>query len=221
MFQADDVICLREVARGGALKSSTLLPTQQLSEVLEISPQTVSRRLKSLEDQGLIVRSMRSEGQYITLTSEGEKVLRKEYAEYERLFQETKDRYILHGKLVSGLGEGRYYVSLEPYKTQFLDKLGFVPYPGTFNIQILSMSQQVRKKIETLPWITIRGFTAEGRTFGDARCIPCKIEDIECAIIVPGRSHYPEDIIEVLAPVALREVTGKQDNSQVIIEVPE
>jgi len=67
--------------------------------------------------------------------------------------------------------------------------------------------------------VPIRGFMAEGRTFGDARCLPCRITGIPCGIVVPGRSHYPDDIIELIAPVSLREALGVTDNDGVTVEV--
>ena len=58
-----------------------------------------------------------------------------------------------------------------------------------------------------------------GRTFGDAKCIPCRIGTISCGIVVPGRTHYPEDIIEVIAPMALRRKLGVEDSDSVSVEV--
>jgi riboflavin kinase len=110
-------------------------------------------------------------------------------------------------------------MSLEPYKQQFNTHLGFVPYPGTLNIRITPSSLPVRKKIDALEWIRIKGFSAEGRTFGDAKCIPCRVDTVDCAIIVPGRTHYPEDIVEVIAPIALRRRLGVEDTDSVTVEV--
>ena len=36
----------------------------------------------------------------------------------------------LKGKIVTGLGEGAYYMSLDGYKSQFASILGFIPFPG-------------------------------------------------------------------------------------------
>ena len=66
-------------------------------------------------------------------------------------------------------------MSLAPYKEQFNTHLGFEPYPGTLNIRLSSSSIPVRKKIDALEWIRIKGFSTDGRTFGDAKCLPCRI----------------------------------------------
>jgi riboflavin kinase len=36
---------------------------------------------------------------------------------------------------------------------------------------------------------------------------------------MPGRTHYPADIIEVIAPVALRRKLGVEDTDMVTVEV--
>ena len=126
---------------------------------------------------------------------------------------------MLSGTVINGLGEGRYYMSLEPYKKQFLRLLGFEPFPGTLNLRLSGQSIPTRKKMETQEWITIHGFSAEGRTFGDVRCLPCRINDIPCGIVVPGRTHYPEDIVEVIAGVGLRDTLKIKENDLVNVEV--
>ncbi|MFA5415032.1 MAG: DUF120 domain-containing protein, partial [Methanoregula sp.] len=118
-----------------------------------------------------------------------------------------------------GLGEGKYYMSLAPYKQQFLSLLGFEPYPGTLNIRLAPGSMPARKKVDALSWTRIKGFSTDGRTFGDAKCIACRIGDTPCGIVVPGRTHYPEDIIEVIAPIALRRKLGIEDTDTVSVEV--
>jgi energy-coupling factor transporter ATP-binding protein EcfA2 len=91
--------------------------------------------------------------------------------------------------------------------------------PGTLNIKLAPSSVTVRKKIDALDWTRIKGFSTDGRTFGDAKCIPCRIGTIACGIVVPGRTHYPEDIIEVIAPVALRRKLGVEDSDSISVEV--
>jgi riboflavin kinase, archaea type len=190
-----------------------------MGEMLGLSQQTASRRLKGLETRGFLTRTIVPDGQHVTLTGAGETELRKEYQEYSRIFSEHNKGYVLNGTVVSGIGEGKYYMSLGPYKEQFNTHLGFEPYPGTFNIRLSSSSIPVRKKIEALDWIRIKGFSTDGRTFGDAKCLPCRIGTISCGIVMPGRTHYPEDIIEVIAPVALRRKLGVEDTDTVTVEV--
>jgi riboflavin kinase len=219
MIPAEDLQCLKAIALRGGCSGPVFVSTQSIGTMLAISQQTASRRLKGLESQGLITRTMSADGQHVTLTKHGEEELRKEYQEYCRIFSEGGKSYVLSGAVVSGIGEGKYYMSLESYKQQFKEHLGFEPYPGTLNIRLSPASITVRKKIDALTWIRIKGFSTDGRTFGDAKCIPCRIGTISCGIVVPGRTHYPEDIIEVIAPMALRRKLGVEDSDSVTVEV--
>ena len=146
-------------------------------------------------------------------------MLRQEYAEYCRIFGHEKGHFVLEGVIIDGLGEGRYYVKIPRYHQQFVEKLGFEPYPGTLNVKLNQPSIQIRKKLDSLGWINIDGFEADGRTFGNARCLLCTIGGYPCAIVVPGRSHYPEDIVEILSPVQLRNVLKIDAQDRVTVEV--
>ena len=220
MVLPDEVYCLKQIALLGGCRSQVFASSARLGVELVTSPQTASRRLQALERQQLITRSLRSDGQYISLTLRGEEVLLREFSDYGRIFGNGSARHVLTGELVSGLGEGRYYMSLAPYREQFLEKLGFEPFPGTLNVRLDQGSIATRKKLETLGWISIRGFHANERTYGDARCLPCRIGDHRCGIVVPGRTHYPEDIVEVISPVELRKELGLSDHDVVRVEVP-
>lgn len=219
MIPPEDLQCLKVIALRGGCKGPVFVSSQTIGEMLSISQQTASRRLKGLETRGFLMRTIVPDGQHVTLTEAGEGELRKEYQEYSRIFSEHNKGYVLNGTVVSGIGEGKYYMGLTPYKEQFNTHLGFEPYPGTLNIRLSSSSIPVRKKIDALEWIRIKGFSTDGRTFGDAKCIPCRIGTISCGIVMPGRTHYPEDIIEVIAPVALRRKLGVEDTDTVTVEV--
>ena len=219
MIPAEDLQCLKTIALRGGCKGPIFVSSQSIGEMLAISPQTASRRLKGLETQGFITRTIAADGQHVTLTGTGEEELRKEYQEYSRIFSEHNKGFVLNGTVVSGIGEGKYYMSLGAYKQQFNTHLGFEPYPGTLNIRLSSSSLPVRRKIDALDWIRIKGFSTDGRTFGDAKCLPCRIGSISCGIVMPGRTHYPVDIIEVIAPMALRRKLGVEDNDTVTVEV--
>jgi riboflavin kinase len=219
MIPAEDLQCLKTIALRGGCKGPVFVSSQSIGEMLAISPQTASRRLKGLEMQGFITRTIAADGQHVTLTGSGEEELRKEYQEYSRIFSEHNKGFVMNGTVISGIGEGKYYMSLEPYRQQFNTHLGFEPYPGTLNIRLSSSSLPVRRKIDALNWIRIRGFSTDGRTFGDAKCLPCRIGTISCGIVMPGRTHYPIDIIEVIAPMALRRKLGVEDSDTVTVEV--
>jgi riboflavin kinase len=219
MIMPEDLQCLKVLALMGGLHSPVWVSSQSLGQTLGTSPQTASRRLQSLERQMLLTRSVNPDGQYIVLTRAGEEELRREYSDYCRVFSPEAGEYTLRGAVISGLGEGKYYMSIRHYVTQFVQALGFEPYPGTLNLRLNPSSLPIRKRLDQREWIAIDGFSANERTFGSARCLPCRIGETPCGIVVPGRSHYPDDVLEIIAPVSLREMYGLGDTDMVTIEV--
>jgi riboflavin kinase len=219
MVVADDLQCLKLIALMGGCNGNVWVSSQILAKKLDTSPQTASRRLISLENQQIINRAMRPDGQYVSVTRQGEELLRREYADYRRIFELKGGKFILEGAVIDGLGEGRYYVSNPGYHDQFVEKLGFDPYPGTLNLQLIPACAPIRTRIDTLDWIEIEGFVADNRTFGSARCLPCTVGGQPGAIVMPGRSHYPEDIIEIISPVELRTVLTLDTGSIVVVEI--
>jgi len=219
MISVDNLACLKQIALLGGISGSVLLNSQMLGEELGFSPQTASRRLKDLELAGLLERTLLPHGQDITLTAAGIQILREEHAVYHRIFQSEPDEWVMLGTVTSGLGEGAYYIGLEPYCVQFRKNLGFRPYPGTLNIQLTPAGTKIRKSLHSSRMITISGFESGGRTFGEVLCYPCTIERVQCGIVIPGRSHYPDSLIEVIAPVKLREVLSLTDGNEVSVHV--
>jgi riboflavin kinase len=67
--------------------------------------------------------------------------------------------------------------------------------------------------------IAISGFELDGRTFGEVLCYPCTIEQVPCGIVIPGRSHYPASLVEVIAPKNLREMFSLIDGDEVSVHV--
>lgn len=116
----------------------------------------------------------------------------------------------LRGKVASGLGEGRYYISREGYRRQFSEKLGFDPSPGTLNLKL-----DEPFTIEDSDSIEIEGFSDEGRSFGGCRCLPAEVGGVRGAVVRPERTGYPPDLLELIAPVNLREALSLSDGDEV------
>ena len=121
----------------------------------------------------------------------------------------------------TGLGEGAYYVTREGYKRQFVEKLGFEPYPGTLNLRITDPeSLRARRELDYYPGIEIRGFEAEGGTFGAGKCFRALVNDeIEAAVVIAYRSHYGPSVLEVISPVYLRGKLGLKDGDEVKVKI--
>lgn len=211
-----DINYLKKLALLGAHNKPLEISSVEFAFHMDTSPQTAARKLKILEDEMLIKRQIVHSGQLVSITKNGLAALQKERNDYLIIFGNGHKKF-LTGKVITGLGEGQYYISLEGYRTQFVEKLGFTPYPGTLNIKLDTPSVDIRKGISAD--LKISGFTKDNRTFGSGSCFNISIMDINGAVIVPERTHYPEDIIEIIAPVNLRKHLKLRDGSNVEVEV--
>jgi riboflavin kinase len=127
----------------------------------------------------------------------------------------------LEGAVFSGFGEGAYYIKQEGYKKQFLEKLGFDPYPGTLNVRLTSdYDIKARQELESYPAIEVEGFKDEARTFGPVKCYPVLINNkAKGALILALRTHYDASVLEIIAPQYLRSQLKIKDGQKVKIEV--
>jgi len=213
-------ITLYKIALLGGCWKPILIASKQLGEVLGVSQQTASRRLKELEELNLIVREISKRGQFIKITEKGISVLRDVYVNLRKLFSEIPRSFIIRGYVFTGFGEGAYYMSIPHYYNQFSEKLGFKPYAGTLNLKLKSIYDlEVKKLLKILPGIEIKGFSDGKRTYGGAKCFRAKINGVDGAIILIERTHYGDDVIEVISPKKLRDVLQLEDGDEVTVEV--
>jgi riboflavin kinase len=208
---------LKHIGLEGAVNEFIVISSRELAEELNISQQSASKKILELIDDKLIERRLGARKQLIKITDKGLNILRKEYSEYQRLF-DLANYITIQGVVTSGLGEGKYYVTQKGYMDQFLKKLWFKPYNGTFNIKISGSELNKLELITNLDGIPINGFKSSGRTFGNGKCFFCDIQGVECAIMQPNRSHY-ENVIEIISKHYLRDKLKLKDGDVVEIRV--
>ncbi|WP_456469263.1 winged helix-turn-helix domain-containing protein/riboflavin kinase [Archaeoglobus sp.] len=209
---------LKSLALMNASRKVVKVSSKELAEKIGQSLQTAARKLKELEEEGLIDRTLTKDGQFVVITEKGKQMLYREYMDYKKIF-EGEESIRIRGEVFSGVGEGRYYVSLDGYRKQFVEKLGFDPYPGTLNLRIPKEEMYFRRRLDEEKGILIEGFSTEDRTFGEVKAFKCRVNGVEGAIVIPKRTHYPSEILEIIAPVKLREKLGLKDGDIVEVEV--
>jgi riboflavin kinase len=215
-----DIKALLKIVERGGLRKSIQLSSSQLGKDLGISQQTASRRLKALEEDGLIKRQVVSRGQTVRITSEGRELLGGIYLDLSSVFGKEPAAYTICGIIKTGIGEGEYYMKMDEYNKQFTEKLGFNPFPGTLNLELRGEEDiRARQSLSEMPGITIDGFKKDGRTFGSVKCFRADIEDLEGAVIIPSRTHHSADTIEVIAKEKIRNKLGLNKGNRVCVRV--
>jgi riboflavin kinase len=213
---------LYKLAEMGAHRRTIKVSTEYLAEKLKSSQQTASRLLIELDKIGWIKRTVTREGCLIEITEKGLSELKKLYKSLQIAMEATYPPTVtLEGTVFSGLGEGAYYVKQDGYRKQFIEKLGFDPYPGTLNLKLTTdYDTKTRTELEAYPSIEIQGFKNETRTFGPVKCYPAILNNkVKGALILAMRSHYDKSVVEIIAPTYLRNQLKLKDGNKVKIEV--
>lgn len=208
---------LRKIALLGGMDDYVAVSSRELGDALKMSQQSASKRILELLDEKLIVRDLGARRQRIKLTPKGIDELKLEYNEYRRIFELT-DHITIHGIVTEGMGEGGYYICQQGYMNQFEKKLGFRPFEGTLNITVDKDDVGKLDVIRSTSGQIIEGFTTEGRSFGNVIAYKAKIRNIDCAIVVPDRSHY-SDVIEIVCHYHLRRTLSLGNGDHVDVRV--
>jgi riboflavin kinase, archaea type len=108
------------------------------------------------------------------------------------------------GKVISGVGEGAYYVSA--YSKKFKEILGWEPYPGTLNV--CAEANLVHKGIYLPPF----------DSFSGVRVIPCRVSGKPAAIAIPDKTRH-KGIIEIISTENLRKSLSLEDGDTLTIQI--
>ena len=217
------IATMTELLLRGAQHNFIEVTTTDLGKDIKRSQQAVSRHLLDLETAGYIERLKKGQKFRIKITAKG-------YSEVESLFLILKAAMEpapftidFEGTVVSGMGEGSYYMSLDGYRKQFKERLGYEPYPGTLNVKLLDqIFMNARREIDKYNSVFIDGFSDNTRTYGWVKCYIANINNgviNNAAILILERSHYDESMLEVIAPVSLKESAGIRNGDKISIKV--
>jgi len=186
---------------------------------MDVSQQTASRRISVSVDQGYLERIHTADGMLLQITDKGRDELLRVMTNLEVAFTPPLDEIVIEGKVVTGLGEGAYYV--EVYSSKLRTALGFKPHLGTLNVKVVDeASRKALGRMKNTPPLVLSGFRHKGRTFGDVICYRVKVDDeIEGAIVIAQRTHHSDDILEVVAPLNIREKLNLEEDDKVSLKV--
>ena len=217
------VVILSELLLCGAKNNFVELTTNEIAKKIKRSQQLASKELLDLEFFGCIKRNKKSKKYTIKVTEKGYQQVYDLFLFLKTAVESFKHVIDFEGHIITGMGEGAYYMSLNGYKKQFKEKLGYEPYPGTLNIKLNSMSFiDAKKEMLKYPSINIEGFSDQSRTFGWVKCYPAYINDsmnINSSILILERTHYDDSIIEIIAPFSIKEQFSLKNGDYIKLKV--
>ena len=205
----------------GAKYNFVTITTSSLGKNIHKSQQAASKHLLELEQNKFINRIVSGRNLSVKITGKGFSEMVKLSSILQKSLDSSPSSVDLKGTLVSGMGEGAYYMGLKGYTKQFISKIGYVPFPGTLNVRLdKKIHQESIKQFETLDGIKIQSFSDGKRTYGWVKCFPAKLNNsINCQLIILERTHHDDSVIELISKTCLRKNAKLKDGSKVSIKI--
>lgn len=125
------------------------------------------------------------------------------------------------GDVTIGMQRAKEFLTLEGYESQFIEQLGYRPYPGTLNIEF---EDGWRDLLQDRDPIGIEEWTDGNQTYGAVDCYPATASSQDRApiavhVVVPRRTDHDDSTIELLAPRNLRDTLDVTDGDRVTIRL--
>ena len=121
----------------------------------------------------------------------------------------------LFGKVISGKGEGRKYVELIWVQRQIKENLGFKAFPGTLNLCLDAASTRTRELLDE----KATSDNCHSRGYCVGLLFKASIAGLTCGVVIPQVESYPKNLLEMIAPINLRQDLRLHDGDSVEIEV--
>ena len=174
-----------------------------------------------LENGGFIDRVMTGRHLSVKITQKGYSELVKLHSILGCSLDSSPSYLELNGSVISGLGEGAYYMSLNGYTKQFKVKIGYVPFLGTLNIKLNQLqATQIIQQLDELDSIMIDPFSDGKRTYGWVKCFHATLNNsIKCELIQLERTHHDNSVIELISKNNLRKTARLETGSKVTVEI--
>jgi HAD superfamily hydrolase (TIGR01549 family) len=125
---------------------------------------------------------------------------------------------VIEGRLVRGLGRAADFTQIDWVRRRLIELAGIDPYPGTVNLALADEENRARWK----RWRDQPGHAMEpaNTAFCRARCYPVRIAGcIPAALLLPEVADYPEDKVELVAALPLREHLSLGEGDTISIEL--
>jgi riboflavin kinase len=216
------ILTMVQLLSKGARHNFVEVTTADLGKNIGRSQQAASKHLLDLETAGYVERTKRGQKFAVRITDKGYSEIQTLFSSLKSALESAPSTIDFEGIVVSGMGEGAYYMSLAGYKKQFLDKLGYEPYPGTLNIRLSDpVYMTARRELGRHPSIFVDGFSDGTRTYGWVKCYRASINGTvdNAAVLVLERTHYDDSMLEVIAPMSIKEAAGIKNGDKVKVQV--
>lgn len=221
-LKVQHILTLAELLSKGARHNFVSITTSSLGKNIHRSQQAASKHLLELELDGYIERIRNGQKFSVRITPKGHAEMVKISAILKSSLESAPSYIEFMGNIISGMGEGAYYMSMKGYTKQFKSKLGYIPFPGTLNVKLKDKKfVEAKRELGAHDGIMIDGFSDGKRTYGWVKCYPAKINNsVDGMLITLERTHYDDSILELISHVNIKKAAKLSSGSQISIRVP-
>ena len=216
------ILTLTHLLSKGAKHNFVTITTSSLGKNIKKSQQAASKHLLELENSDFIERIANGRKMSVKITPKGYSEMVKLSQVLNKSLTSSPSSVLLKGILVSGMGEGAYYMSLKGYTKPFQPPLGYIPFPGTFNVKLEKKEYtEAIRQFGGLDGIHIDGYSDGKRTYGWVKCFSAKLNSsFDCELIRLERTHHDTSTIELISKNNLRKTAKLSDGSKITILIP-
>ena len=225
LLRKNPLSLLFSLAREGALERKLKASTKSMAQKIKVSQQTTSRWLVQLSKSGFVERGFG----WVKLTEKAKREMKGLFAiaiKEEKTEGKGKE-VVAIGEVISGMQDGKKFLSMREYAEKVRDTSSYFPYPGTLNLKLIDeKSVRTKEILQCSEGKRIAGFEKNGRTFGGARLFPGIIwkkgreEKSEiCAAIIPDSTHYGTRILEIISEKHLRKALNLKNGDTAEVRI--
>jgi riboflavin kinase len=130
--------------------------------------------------------------------------------------ERNKKRRVIRarGKIIKGVGESGSFLTIDWVAEGLKKCFSFSPFPGTLNLEI---PEDVQKDLRLAGKERLAALQ-EG--FCDAFLFRAVLEEsVACGVVLPLVENYPGLLLEIVAPVHLKETLELKEGDELTVEI--
>jgi CTP-dependent riboflavin kinase len=130
----------------------------------------------------------------------------------------------IHGVIFSDLGQASRFMALDWVQEALRKCLGFAPYPATLNVrpstpQDARQWQEIQREVAPEALAPVEsGFCNAGLYSVSIQRLVRGDKTVKGAVLLPAVIDYPEEKIEIVAPVRLKQALSVEDGDCLVLE---
>lgn len=126
--------------------------------------------------------------------------------------------FTIQGRLIQGSKRAAFFTQLEWVKKQCLEKLGFTPFPGTVNVEVLQTDIEKLALIQKEKGIAL---IPPDPQYCEGKALKASIGGIEGCVFIPPETVnvHQSNIIEFMGPVHVKSTLSIEDGDVVSIMI--